>query len=239
MRAGEIGERGVLDVGCGAARARAASSASHQQAGVVADLVGLLAIDARDLAQHVREAGPAEARRRRKIGAAPERPRLAVEEHGQRPAALLAQAVQRAHVDGVDVGPLLAVDLDVDEQLVHAAPRWPRPRSSRAPSRGTSGRPHSRPTAGSACPCAWPRPAPRAPTPTSPPGCPCAAADRGWSRGRAGFRGAAGWMSWGNLAWIGWAKFSAVTAVAWCGSRSGQCRTLLNSDLVESNRQIH
>ena len=51
------------------------------------------------------------------------RPRTArasgVEEHGERPAALLAQAMQRAHVDRVDVGPLLAVDLDVDEQLVH------------------------------------------------------------------------------------------------------------------------
>ena len=41
------------------------------------------------------------------------------EKHGHRPAALLAQQMQRAHVDLVDVGTLLAVDLDVDEQLVH------------------------------------------------------------------------------------------------------------------------
>ena len=41
------------------------------------------------------------------------------QEHGQRPAALLAQMMQRRHVDLIDVGPLLAVDFDVDEQLVH------------------------------------------------------------------------------------------------------------------------
>ena len=69
--------------------------------------------------QHLPEGGPAEARLGREVGAAPERARLAVEEHGERPAALLAQRVQSAHVDGVDVGALLAVDLDVDEQLVH------------------------------------------------------------------------------------------------------------------------
>ena len=34
-------------------------------------------------------------------------------------ARLLAQMMQRAHVDLVDVGPLLAIDLDADEQLVH------------------------------------------------------------------------------------------------------------------------
>ena len=67
----------------------------------------------------LRKARAAVAGRGREIGAAPERARLAVEEHGQWPAALLAKAVQGAHVDGVDVGALLAVDLDVDEQLVH------------------------------------------------------------------------------------------------------------------------
>ena len=44
------------------------------------------------------------------------------------------------HVDRVDVGPLLAVDLDVDEELVHERARSRRPRTTRAPSRGTSGR---------------------------------------------------------------------------------------------------
>ncbi len=54
----------------------------------------------------------------RKIGAAPERLAVGGEEHGQRPAALLAKGVQRRHVDLVDIGPLLAVDLDVDEGFV-------------------------------------------------------------------------------------------------------------------------
>src|SRR6516164_7709951 len=34
------------------------------------------------------------------------------------PAAVLAQVMQRRHVDLIDVGALLAVDLDVDEQFV-------------------------------------------------------------------------------------------------------------------------
>ena len=41
------------------------------------------------------------------------------EEHGQGPAAVLAQKLQRLLVDGVDVGAFLPVDLDVDEELVH------------------------------------------------------------------------------------------------------------------------
>ena len=98
-------------------------------------------------------AGAAVARLLREIRAAPHRLARGRQKHRERPAALLAEQMQRVHVDLVDVGPLLAVDLDVDEQLVHHARPSPRPRSSRAPSRGTSGRPRSRPRAGSACCC--------------------------------------------------------------------------------------
>ena len=73
------------------------------------------------------------------------------EEHRHRPAAAAGHRLHGLHVDGVDVGPLLAVDLHVDEQLVHHRRRWRRPRRTRAPSRGTSGTPSSRPRAGSAC----------------------------------------------------------------------------------------
>jgi hypothetical protein len=90
-----------------------------EQAGVVGDLLGLVPVDAGDLAQHLGETGPAIAGCRREVGAAPERPRVAVEEHGERPTALLAERMQGAHVDGVDVGALLAVNLDVDEEVVH------------------------------------------------------------------------------------------------------------------------
>ena len=69
--------------------------------------------------QHMRKAGTAVARVLGEVGAAPERLGVGGEEHGERPAALLAELVQRRHVDGIDVGALLAVDLDVDEEVVH------------------------------------------------------------------------------------------------------------------------
>ncbi len=42
-----------------------------------------------------------------------------VEEHGHGPAAAPRHGLDGLHVDGVDVGPFLAVDLDVDEPVVH------------------------------------------------------------------------------------------------------------------------
>ena len=104
-----------------------------QRRRVLPHLVLLVAIDARDLLQHMRKGRPAVARVLGEIGAAPEGLGVGGEEHGERPAALLAELVQRRHVDGVDVGALLAVDLDVDEEVVHHAPRSRRPRSSHAP----------------------------------------------------------------------------------------------------------
>ena len=67
------------------------------------------------------EARPPVFRLLREIGAAPDRVPLGGEEHGQRPAALLAGGVQRRHVDLVDVGPFFPIDLDVDEVAVHHA----------------------------------------------------------------------------------------------------------------------
>ena len=92
-----------------------------QHVGILPHLVLLVAIDARDFIQYTDECRPAVALLLGEIGAAPERLGVRGEEHGERPAALLAELVQRAHVDRVDIGPLLAVDLDVDEQLVHHA----------------------------------------------------------------------------------------------------------------------
>ena len=95
------------------------AEALDQEAPVVGDPLRLAVEDARHLAQHVDEARPAEFRLLREVGAAPERLAAGGQEHGQRPAALLAEEMQRAHVDVVDVGALLAVDLDVHEELVH------------------------------------------------------------------------------------------------------------------------
>ena len=101
------------------ARDREFGECFFQCADVLRDRLGLALVGAMDAAQHVDEARAAIARAGGKIGAAPEGFAGGGEEHGQRPAAGLAQQRQRRLIDGVDVGPLLAVDLDVDEELVH------------------------------------------------------------------------------------------------------------------------
>ena len=55
----------------------------------------------------------------REVGAAVEGHPLGVAEDGHRPAAPPGHRLHRLHVEGVDVGALLAVDLDADEVLVH------------------------------------------------------------------------------------------------------------------------
>ena len=69
--------------------------------------------------QHLPEAGHAVARLRRIVGAAVERPAVGGQEDGHRPTAAAGQRLDGLHVDGVDVGPFLAIYLDVDEQFVH------------------------------------------------------------------------------------------------------------------------
>ncbi len=118
----EIGERRVVELGAGATW-RFRREAFLDEVCVVADGVVLLAIDARDVTQYTDECRPAIAGVLGKIGAAPERLGVSCEEHSERPAALLAELVQRAHVDGIDIRSLLAVDFDVDEQLVHHGSR--------------------------------------------------------------------------------------------------------------------
>jgi hypothetical protein len=57
----------------------------------------------------------------REVRAAEERSPVRGEEDGHGPAAVAVEGVDGLHVDLVDVRPLLAVDLDVDEQVVHQA----------------------------------------------------------------------------------------------------------------------
>ena len=120
--------------------------------------------------------------RPREVGPAEERRPVRGEEAGHRPAAGAGHALGGLHVDRVDVRPLLPVDLDVDEAGVHQLRGRRRPRTTRAPSRGTSGRPRTRPRAAPARPAAAPPRTPPPTTATSRPGCPCAAAGTGWSR---------------------------------------------------------
>ena len=65
------------------------------------------------------EAGPAVAVLGREVGAGEERVTVGRHEHGHRPAALAGHRLRCRHVDAVDVGALLAVDLDADVALVH------------------------------------------------------------------------------------------------------------------------
>ena len=83
--------------------------------------VRLRGMDAGDLGQHALEGRPAVAVVRREIGAAPEGFRAGRQEHGERPATLLAKRMKRAHVDGIDIRPLFAVDFDVHIEVVHEA----------------------------------------------------------------------------------------------------------------------
>ena len=116
-RRGRVRRAPITTLPC---RARAlVGEPRHQGGAVLVDACRLFAEQPRDLAQHVDESRAAVARRLRKISAAPDRLAVGGEKHGQRPAALLAQMMQRRHVDLVDVGALLAIDFDVDEQLVH------------------------------------------------------------------------------------------------------------------------
>ena len=94
--------------------------------------------------QHLRPARHALARLGREVRAGPERDAVGGEERVQRPAALPGHRLHGVHVDRVDVRALLAVDLDADEALVHQLRDRARPRRTRAPSRGTSGRRSSR-----------------------------------------------------------------------------------------------
>ena len=72
-----------------------------------------------EVAQQGRKAGAAVAVLRREVGAGVERLQLGRQEHGVGPPAVACHHLGGRHVDPVDVGALLTVDLDVDEPLVH------------------------------------------------------------------------------------------------------------------------
>src|SRR5205807_2209225 len=69
--------------------------------------------------EHAAEGGPTEALVGREVGPAEEGLAARREEDGERPAAVLGEELHRVLVDLIDVGALLAIDLDADEVLVH------------------------------------------------------------------------------------------------------------------------
>ena len=84
-----------------------------QAVGIALDVGAALPPGGVDLGEEVEEDGLGE------VGPAEERAAVRCQEHRHRPAAPARLGLHRLHVDGVDVGPLLAVHLDVDEQVVH------------------------------------------------------------------------------------------------------------------------
>ncbi len=144
----------------------------------------VLAVVGGDLRQQVAKRRQTEARFAREIGAAEERPLIVVhQKHRQRPTAAAAgQHLVRELIQPIEVGTLLAVDLDVDVQLVH------RRRGGRILERFV--RHHVAPVAGRIADRQQDRLAldPGAPerlgrpTDTSRPGCARAGADTGWFR---------------------------------------------------------
>ena len=69
-------------------------------------------------ARHARPAGAGQPLARRPVRPAEERFALGREEDRQRPAAVAGHGLHRFHVNLVQLGPLLAVDLDADELFV-------------------------------------------------------------------------------------------------------------------------
>ena len=106
--------------GSGSARSRRPRpSRARVAGGALADLLAFALEGVDDRFHHHPEARHAAALVRREVGAAVEGHAVGVEEDGHRPAAVAGHRLHRLHVDRVDVGALLAVDLDVDEVLVH------------------------------------------------------------------------------------------------------------------------
>jgi hypothetical protein len=101
---------------------RAAGADGGAAADGVGEAVGLL-VELAPLVPPRRRDGPEQRHEPvgREVGAAVERPAVGGEEHRHRPPAAAGHGLDRLHVDGVDVGPLLPVDLHVHEQLVHDA----------------------------------------------------------------------------------------------------------------------
>ena len=140
----------------------------------------------RDRLQQLAEARHAVPRLGREVRARVERPPVGRQEDRRRPAALPGHRHACVHRQRVDVGPLLAVDLDVDEELVHH--RCRRLIGERlvlhhvAPvARAVADRDEQRPLL---CPRA--RRMPRRPTGTSRPGCPRAGGGTGSTTPRGG-----------------------------------------------------
>ena len=145
-----------------------------------------------DPTQHRGEAGAAVAVVGGEVGAGVERLEVRRQEHRVGPPPLAGEHLGRRHVDLVEVGAFLAVDLDADEAAVHQlGDRRVGERFALHDVAPVAGRVAHRQEDRLVL-AARPLDRLRRPTGTSRPGCPCAAGDRGCSPGPAGSRARSG-----------------------------------------------
>ena len=114
---GGLIEQGTVEGDGGAAAG--GGEMGHEDGGIGGDGIGLGVVDAGDLAQDIDECRTSVAGGLGEVGATADRLAGGGQEHGERPAALLAGGMEGGHIDLVDVGALLTIDLDVHEKLVH------------------------------------------------------------------------------------------------------------------------
>ncbi len=100
---------------------RVGGDLGEQLAAVPGEARGVVAEALIDLAEHVGEAGAASLGDAREVGAAEDGLEVRREDHRERPACRLAQPLHRLDEERVEIGPLLAVDLDGDEAGVEEA----------------------------------------------------------------------------------------------------------------------
>ena len=124
----------------------------HHAARRLQRLIAPLAPHLRHGQQHPPNPGPPVAILARNIRAAKVRPPIGSQKRGQRPAALPGNRRHRGLVARIHIRPLVAIHLHRDKMLVDELRRPRRPRTTRGPSRGTSGTTPPQCPAESACP---------------------------------------------------------------------------------------
>src|SRR5262249_30793348 len=113
-------ERGAFGNGAAACRGQRTVERLQERRVLLHDVRALVAVCVGDLRQQLEKAGHAVARVLREVGAAEKRRAVRREEHGERPAAAaLSEHRVRQLIYLVEIRPLLAIDLDVDEMTVH------------------------------------------------------------------------------------------------------------------------
>ena len=130
---GDLVDEGEGQLAAAAGEALVVLDGGHDAGGRLEGLVAAVAPDLGHGEQDAAEAGAAIAVVAREIGAAEVGAAVGGEEGGERPTALAADGGDGGLVARVDVGALVAIDLDGDEVLVDDARRFQDSRRTRGP----------------------------------------------------------------------------------------------------------